>query len=462
MRSLRIISYVAASILLFTSCAKNSDKLTVQNGNNNNQNNLPANAVSDSLPLCGAIKGVMITGKTYTIGCNVTVNAGDTLLLEPGVTVKVDPNVIVIIKGTFISDGTAAQPNIITSLSTKTDNPSANPLTDSAFSGKWYGINCDTTCALFVMKYTHIEGAGATYASAPLSGLAPSTPSWAIFFQNPNGVFILEDSWIYGTVDDAVRVTDGKVNIMRNTFEKTGQYSGEALNVKSGTVGNIAYNLFVGSATNGTKISNAGLTAIECNVTVYNNTYVDCGFRQTSTSAHGGSIDIEKGAEGNLYNNLFVNCKKGLRVVGGSSAADTTNCHYGNDLYYGDSAVICDNFYPVGDKSHTPSTDIPNPTSYLPVGYTLGAAYTPTINIIGINNNLFQNFTLPNFAYQNYNYTAGFNFHLVTGSPAISAGYTGFTPFANVPVDPIFGSTEITAPGTDIGCYQTNGKGNQH
>jgi len=456
MKSLKAIIYLAAGLTLFASCKKN-DSITISK---------PAfkigQAVSDSIPLCGSIKGTMLTGKTYELGCDVTVNAGDTLYLQPGVTVKVDAGVIVIVKGTFISAGTAAQPNTITSLTTKTDGPSVNPLTDSAFSGKWYGINCDTSCSLFVMKFTHVEGAGATFSSAPISGLASNTPSWDIFFQNANGVFILEDSWIYGTVDDAVRVTYGKVNIMRNTFEKTGQFSGESLNVKSGTVGNIAYNLFVGSATNGTKISNAGLTPTECNVNCYNNTYVDCGFRQTSTSPHGGSIDIEKGARGNLYNNLFVNCKKGLRVVGGASAADTLNVGNGNNLYYGDSAVVCNYFYPVGDVTHPQTTDIPTPSTYLPVGYLLGQAYTPSINIVSVNSGLFKTFPLPNYAYQNYNYTAGFDFHLATSSPAIAKGNTSLTPFSNVPVDPIYGSSEITAPGTDLGCYQVNGTGNQH
>jgi hypothetical protein len=457
MTSIKNIVYLAAGLVLFASCKK-TQSITLSK---------PAfqigQAVSDSITLTGSIKGTMLTGKTYTLGANVVVNQGDTLYLQPGVKVNVNSNAILIVKGTFISAGTSAQPNVITPLTAKTDIPTADPLTDPAFAGKWYGINCDTTCALFVMKYTHVEGSGATFSSAPLAGLAPNTPSWAIFFQNPNGLFILEDSWIYGTTDDAVRVTYGKVNIMRNTFEKTGQYSGEGLNVKSGTVGNIAYNLFIGSATNGTKISNAGLTPTECNVKVYNNTYIDCGFRQTSTSPHGGSINIEKGAEGSLFNNLTVNCKKGLRVVGGSSAADTSNVHNGNNFYYGDSAVIVNNFYPVGDVTHYQTTDVPTPSTYLPIGYILGAVYAPTINIISVNSGLFKNFTLPNYNYQSYTYTAGFDFHLAANSPAIGKGSTtAVVPFSNVPVDPIYGSAGITPPGSDAGCYQSNGTGNQH
>lgn len=45
--------------------------------------------VSSSAPLSGSIKGTMVTGQTYTINSDVTVNAGDTLLIQKGVTVKV-------------------------------------------------------------------------------------------------------------------------------------------------------------------------------------------------------------------------------------------------------------------------------------------------------------------------------------------------------------------------------------
>jgi hypothetical protein len=31
-----------------------------------------------------------------------------------------------------------------------------------------------------------------------------------------------------------------------------------------------------------------------------------------------------------------------------------------------------------------------------------------------------------------------------------------------VKLDPTYGATEITAPGSDIGCYQSNGTGNKH
>jgi len=462
MKSLNTIICATAGIILIASCKK-SDTASIST---------PAfqigKAVSDTAPLSGSIYGTMLSGKTYTIASTVTIPKGDTLLLQPGVTVKVNAGASITVQGTFISRGTQDSVNVITpSTLVKQDNPNTSATSDPAFAGTWLGINCDTTCALFVMKYTHLEGGGETVTTPPVSGLSAGSPSYVLFFQNIKGIFDLEDSWIYGTTDDAVRITSGTVNIMRNTFEKTGQFDGEALNVKSGTVGNIGYNLFIGAATNGTKISNAGATAIECNINLYNNTYVDCGYRQSTPAGHGGSIDIEKGARGNLFNNLIVNCRVGLRLYGNpiASAPDTVNTKYGNTFFYGDSLSVANMFYPVGDITHPQSTDIPNP-SYLPVGYSLGAVYTAPASIIGSasgNSGLFRNFPLPNYHYQEYTYATGYDFHLAASSPAIGKGTTTLNAMAvNIPINPYFGATQINAPGADIGCYQINGTGNQH
>ncbi|HVZ95781.1 MAG TPA: hypothetical protein VG847_02825 [Chitinophagaceae bacterium] len=450
---------VAIILLLFviSSCKKSDDQ--VQTSTPPFQVGQP---VSSSSPLSGSIKGTMLSGQTYTIGGDVTVNAGDTLLLQPGVTVKVAGKYGITVKGTFLSLGTQAEPNWITTTATKQDRPfssiSDQLANDPAFQGQWYGINCDTTCSLFVMKWTHLEFAGATFVTAPVSGLTANTASFEIFFQNPNGVFVMEDSWIYGSTDDAIRVTDGKISVMRNTFEKTGSNTGESLNVKSGTVGDIAYNVFIGGATNGTKISNAGATPIQCNVNCYNNTYIDCGYRQEDYPGHGGSINLEKGAKALIYNNLIVNCRVGLRIV---NTADTTNSNYGNSYFYGDSLDVANQFYSVGDATHPQSTDIPAPSSYLPQNYAYGDAYDGT-PVVSVGNPQFKNFTLPNYQYQQYDYASGLDFHLGTSSPAIGKGYTNFSAQSVVPVDPDFGATEITAPGADIGAYQSNGKGNQH
>ncbi len=445
-------------LFLITSCNKTDDTFKISK-----PDVVVGSVVSDATPLCGSIKGTMLSGKTYTIGCDVTVNKGDTLLLQPGVTVRVEPNVAIIVKGTFISLGTQAQPNWISTFTTKTDNPNAMPATDSAYVGRWFGISCDTSCSLFVMKWTHVEFAGAVWSSVPISGLATNTESWAVFFQNMNGYCDIEDSWFYGTTDVAVQISFGKINIMRNTFEKNGQFSGESINAKSGTTGDIAYNLFMGAATNGAKISNSGASPVQCNINFYNNTLVNCGYRQSKWAAHGAGINYEKEAKGKIFNNLMVNGRIGLRIV---KTCDTANTSYGFNYSYVQDQSNADNIYPVGDVTQPKSTDIPDINVLIPTlhtTYKLGAAYSAPASILGANNPLFVNFNLPQTNYPNIAYSSGFNFRLTAASPAINKGTsTALAPLALVPVDPKYGASEITLPGSDVGCYQFNGSGNQH
>lgn len=416
--------------------------------------------VSDAAPLCGTIKGTMLSGKTYTIGCDVTVNAGDTLLLQSGVHVNVTGNYSITVKGTLISLGTKENPNWFTVPNmTKTDVPTADPSTDPAFSGKWLGIAADTSCKLLVLKWTHLEFGGGNWTNPTVNGVVSGDKSRLVFFQNPNGSLIIEDSWFYGCVDDAVRIAGGKFSIMRNTVEKCGYQGGDVFNAKSGSVGDMAYNLFVGTATTGTKASNKGGLNPQTQINMYNNTYVNGGYRQIQTG-RGGCVNYEEGSKGSAYNNLAVNCKFGLRIVN-NPAADTANMHYGNSFNYGDSVNIVNQFYPQGYITVPQATDIPLPSSFLPAGYTLGGVYNAPA-LVGANNPQFVNYPLPSPGVVNIAYATGFDFHLKATSPCLNKGFTGFAPLAVVPVDPNFGATEITVPGKDIGCYQADGTGNQH
>ena len=75
---------------------------------------------------------------------------------------------------------------------------------------------------------------------------------------------------------------------------------------------------------------------------------------------------------------------------------------------------------------------------------------------------MFVNYPLPNANYKTQASVDNFNFRLQSNSPAIGKGYLAFSPIASVPVDENFGSSGITGPGKDIGCYQADGTGNQH
>lgn len=459
---------VLAVIATLTGCKKWDEKLNLA----------PAvvqvaQPISDAAPLCGAIKGTMLTGKTYTIGCDVTVNPGDTLTIQPGVHVNVTNKSGIFVKGTMLSLGSKAAPITITvdSLSRlRNDAPNQNPSKDPAFAGGWAGIYCASTCPMLILKWTHVEfaGAGLSIAQGSLVNQSSGT-AFSILFQNSKGIFVMEDSWLYGGVDDPVRISNGKICIMRSTFEKGGLKGGDCLNCKGGTTGDMAYNLFVGLATNGQKASNKGqpVGAPQTNINMWNNTFISCGWRQIQTG-RGANINFEEGARGMAYNNLMVNCKFGMRIVN-NPAADTANMSYGNNYEYADSLIVANQIYPTnaglsGGWTKPQPTDIPDYTTFLPAGYKYGDTYDGS-SIVQKNNPMFYNFPLPvtgGIPLMGIQAVAGFDFRLQAGSPAIGKGNTGIQPLAVVPVDPVYGVTEITRAGTDIGAFQSNGNGNQH
>ena len=430
---------------------------------------LIAQPISDAAPLCGAIKGTMLSGKTYTIGCDIIVNKGDTLFMQPGVRINVATNSAIIVKGTFVSYGTQAQPNWITVNNVvKNDAPGADPATDPAFAGKWKGLYADTSCMLMVLKYTHLEFAGAALGSttSPLIANTSNTTAFSILYQNYKGSFVMEDSWVYGGVDDPIRISNGNIAFFRNTMEKGGLNGGDGFNVKGGTVGDMAYNLFVGNATSGQKASNKGqpIGAPTTNIVMYNSTFINCGYRQIQTG-RGANINYEEGAKGKFYNNLAVNCKFGYRVVN-TPVADTANLFYGNNYQYADSLSVANQFFPVGYITRPRTTDLPLPSSYLPSNYILGAVYNGA-SVVQTGNPLFINYPLPvtgGFKLRDISAIANFNFRLQASSPCIGKGYTGLNlaPLQKVAIDPVFGVSYYPQPGADLGCYQFNGTGNNH
>lgn len=445
-------------------------------------------AISNTAPLAaGSYKGTMLAGQTYTVTGDITVNAGDTLLIQKGVTINMAKGANFFVNGMLISLGTSDAPNAITYPGPgRVKTPGASTAaSDSAYAGGWGGIYCSNSCPKLIIKWTHLDFGGAALKATPFPAptLSKAGSQYLLFFENPNGLLVFEDSWIYGSPDDATRFYGGAMNIMRNTLEKCGGVGGDGFNAKGSSYGNMAYNLIIGGATNGTKTASDNTSSTECQFTMYNNTYVNDGFRNTGVyGARSGSIEVENASRVLAYNNLIVNCDFGVRIAGGPGGAkvylaDTLantsgyilKTAYGNNFYYGDNAAICNQFVPTSVAqpvvTHPQSTDIPNMKAFLGSSYTFGFIYDGS-SLVGQNNPKFVNFPLPEAAnaWVTQASVDGFNFHLASGSPAIGKGTTtAFSPITTgIPVDANFGASEITPPGADMGCYQTNGSGNHH
>ncbi|MBC8082519.1 MAG: hypothetical protein H7Z21_04850 [Hymenobacter sp.] len=417
-------------------------------------------------PLKGTIKG---RTAPYYMTRDVTVNDGDTLWMQAGVKIIVigNPrspstfgqatnNPTFFINGVLLSTGTKEEPVVITI----PDNLKGDPLAvvdvaaDPAFKGYWGGINGDGA-SLMVFKWTNIGYVGGPYGANAPTGYAAGDPKYGISMlaRKANARFVLEDSYLHGSVDDCIRLQDAKFSVMRSRFEKTGKAGGEAVNVKAGCVGDIAYNTFVGGATNGVKIASVAGSVVQTNTATFNNTFVNCGYRQTR-SGRGGSINYEVQAKGMVYNNLIANCRFGLRMRS-DDAPDAANTLYDNQYYFANTADQAAQFNAATAGSLTTS----KPAD------VRGAAQE--------NNPRFQSFDLataagttaaPSSTIQATNFLkATDNLRTQSGSPAAGKGRTGFQALnavSAVNVPGIFTPTS-TAPGPDAGAYQANGTGNQ-
>ena len=295
------------------------------------------------------VNGVWEAGSTVTVTATITIPAGESLTIEEGVEVimagdgSIDAPEIVL-AGSLYAYGTEANPILISAK--PEDRTEANN-----FRGLWGGILATETVGDLVLEYTTIE-----YTGAPAQPGSPvvaegeideGEPRYAIYMQD-NGLtsnFIMWHSRIAYTKDDAIRLNGAKTLIAYSEFELIGETGGECLNAKSGTVGDFAFNIMYSSATNGLKVANSKGREPQADNYYYNNTIVNSGWRRDK-AGRGGSLNFENGARGKAFNNLVVNSRFGLRIVGGEEPADVANIEFGFNYYFGNNQTIVGEFHP--------------------------------------------------------------------------------------------------------------------
>ena len=381
---------------VFTSCSKD---------NNNNPDPNPGKV--DTTALSGDVSGTWTKGNVYKITGSLQIAEGKSLTIEEGVTVLFSDTIVkpeFIVKGNLYSNGTAQNP-------VKFTVPDNLKTSANQFGGFWGGIIAGPTSAELVLNYTILEYGGAvtTEESASVkAGLYKAAAGErvpALYYSNVNGKLIVMNSTIRNFYEDGMYLEGGKLLIAKNTVHTTGIANGDAINIKSGCLADVAFNLVYSPNTNGMKLSNSGDRTPQAFVIGYNNTIVNAGWRRPTTK--GGSIWVEKGVRVNLYNNLLANDRYGIKRDKGNPE-DSANGRsvIANTFYYGYTQTAVDQFQP-SNEIIAGANDIITTTA-------------------GANDPKFVSYPL-NTDLNNATFSTTWDFHLLAGSPALAKGKTGFT-----------------------------------
>ena len=304
---------MAAAAMFSTSCE--NDNINPYDYTNNGGNGSNENQGSNEVLKTDVAEypvGSLVWSKDTTLSESVEIPVGTSLYIEPGVTVtcksEVQVPVEIVVLGNLYCMGTAEKPVTFTS--------------DTKKPADWGGIICGYNYEEVVLN--HVEVA---YACATPTGSSASFQNHlfkttidggvpAFHFCNVNGKFVMANCFFHDNYNDQTYFTGGNGVIINNIFADSGNAAdgGEAINVKAGCKLDVANNIIYNACTNAFKLSNAGNseTIPLTEMTVYNNTIVDCGWRRAKNKK-GGSVWVEKAAKPIFVNNLIYDSRYGLK-----------------------------------------------------------------------------------------------------------------------------------------------------
>ncbi|MGM9825423.1 MAG: right-handed parallel beta-helix repeat-containing protein [Paludibacteraceae bacterium] len=398
--------------------------------NENNNNSSTTNETETEI----IVSGVWKSGEMIHLDRHLVVPEGESLTIEPGVTVIVANEgvgvnhvpVEIEVKGNLYALGTEAQPitfSVAPELRTEANT----------FKGLWGGIVAYESCDEMALEHVIIEYTGAQViegSPAAVEGVYTAGDDMypQITTNNINGRYVITDCVIRNGASDGIYMMGGSAIISRNTFVANGYTGAEAVNMKAGVIADIAGNLMFSPNTNGLKLSSSGQseTRGQMKATAYNNTIVNAGWRRDGEK--GGCIYVEKNALVTIVNNLMVNCK--FRAMT-PSYKDPNKSDGGFD----DKSVIDYNFYASGSQT-TPivgDATVGNPAE----GYAQeNKNYNPAIDVhsqISKPDQLldpqFVSFDIHQVSLTAYALDPTWDLHLSAGSPALKGAEGTVTPY---------------------------------
>ena len=361
-------------------------------------------------------KGALVWTKDTTLEESVEIPVGTSLYIEPGVTVtcksEVQVPVEIVVLGNLYCMGTAEKPVTITS--------------DTKKPADWGGIICGYNSEEVVLNHVDIAYAGATPTESSASfqnRLFKTTIDGgvpAFHFCNVNGKFVMANCFFHDNYNDQTYFTGGKGVIVGNVFADSGNAAdgGEAINVKSGCKLDVANNLIYNACTNALKLSNAGNseTVPLTDMTVYNNTIVNCGWRR-SKNKKGGSIWVEKAARPVMVNNLIYDSRFGLKQPK-QDGADMDNSRMTPNYYFASTEKGVEQMAKNASLGIWYDTDVYSSVAGEGDPLFRNFSQTPKININCEVDDPMEGAPLA--------YDKSWNFSLLSGSPALVGGVTDF------------------------------------
>lgn len=398
--------------------------------NENGTDPAPTPVVQENVS--GDVSGVWAKGGTYKITNHIQIAKGASLTIQEGVNVVFSDSTVkpeFIVKGNLYILGTSASP-------VKLTVPDAWKVAKNDFGNLWGGIIADTTCLELVLDNAVLEYAGAvTNENSPsvksrLYKAEPGQHVPGIYYRTINGKIVVINSRINNVNEDGMYLEGGKAIIANNVIYTQGVSGGDAVNIKSGVQADVAFNLIYSPNTNALKLSNTGGRSPQAHVIGYNNTIVNAGWRRPSIK--GGSVWFEAGIYGEIYNNLLVNDRFGVKRD--PKLKEDTRSKVANNYYYGYTKAGVDQFQP-NTEIIAGTNDIMSAT-------------------VGANDPKFVNFPLDNPSLS-HTYNPAWDFHLAAGSPALTKGTTTFTPLYASGLMVGGKMYNSPAPAAYVGAYST-------